>query len=156
MTSSVFPRVVASGTISFFEILCYSNLKNRVSICSAQTHSEDIGQTKQAHREFIGSYIVLGKNNGKWNWTLSGMYSKISLQLMETTGSQKSVTVNACSLVSPCSGMDIFPTLLSLADITAPADRHYDGYDATNVLLHGEQTGREVVTQQIHFPTTSF
>lgn len=52
--------------------------------------------------------------------------------------------------------MDIFPTLLSLADITAPADRRYDGFDATNILLHGEQTGREVLMKhnyQIHFPT---
>lgn len=44
-----------------------------------------------------------------------------------------------------CSGMDIFPTLLSLADVTAPSDRHYDGIDATNVLLHGEQRGHEVL-----------
>lgn len=43
------------------------------------------------------------------------------------------------------SGMDIFPTLLSLADIAAPADRRYDGFDATNILLHGEQTGRELL-----------
>lgn len=52
--------------------------------------------------------------------------------------------------------MDIFPTLLSLADIAAPADRRYDGFDATNILLHGEQTGREVLMKlnfQIKFPT---
>ncbi|XP_041818277.1 arylsulfatase G isoform X1 [Chelmon rostratus] len=41
------------------------------------------------------------------------------------------------------SGMDIFPTLLSLAGVTPPSDRHYDGIDATNVLLHGEQSGHE-------------
>lgn len=45
-----------------------------------------------------------------------------------------------------CSGMDIFPTLLSLAGVTPPSDRHYDGIDATNVLLHGEQSGHEVLT----------
>ncbi|XP_076616094.1 arylsulfatase G [Chaetodon auriga] len=41
------------------------------------------------------------------------------------------------------SGMDIFPTLLSLAGVTPPSDRHYDGIDATNILLHGEQSGHE-------------
>ncbi|XP_034716176.1 arylsulfatase G-like [Etheostoma cragini] len=41
------------------------------------------------------------------------------------------------------SGMDIFPTLLSLAGVTPPSDRRYDGIDATNILLHGEQTGHE-------------
>uniref|UniRef100_A0A3Q4AGU0 Arylsulfatase G n=1 Tax=Mola mola TaxID=94237 RepID=A0A3Q4AGU0_MOLML len=41
------------------------------------------------------------------------------------------------------SGMDIFPTLLSLAGVPPPSDRHYDGIDATNILLHGEQSGRE-------------
>nr|XP_020462007.1 arylsulfatase G [Monopterus albus]XP_020462008.1 arylsulfatase G [Monopterus albus] len=41
------------------------------------------------------------------------------------------------------SGMDIFPTLLSLAGITPPPDRRYDGIDATNILLYGEQTGHE-------------
>lgn len=40
--------------------------------------------------------------------------------------------------------MDIFPTLLSLADVTPPSDRHYDGIDATSVLLHGGQSGHEV------------
>ncbi|XP_037610949.1 arylsulfatase G isoform X2 [Sebastes umbrosus] len=40
-------------------------------------------------------------------------------------------------------GMDIFPTLLSLAGVTPPSDRRYDGIDATNILLHGEQTGHE-------------
>ncbi|CAJ1080765.1 arylsulfatase G [Xyrichtys novacula] len=41
------------------------------------------------------------------------------------------------------SGMDIFPTLLSLAGVTPPSDRRYDGIDATNILLHGEQGGHE-------------
>lgn len=44
-----------------------------------------------------------------------------------------------------CSGMDIFPTLLSLAGVTPPSDRSYDGIDVTNTLLHGEQTGHEVL-----------
>lgn len=42
--------------------------------------------------------------------------------------------------------MDIFPTLLSLAGVTPPSDRRYDGIDATNILLHGEQIGHEVLT----------
>uniref|UniRef100_A0A3Q3LPM0 Arylsulfatase G n=1 Tax=Mastacembelus armatus TaxID=205130 RepID=A0A3Q3LPM0_9TELE len=41
------------------------------------------------------------------------------------------------------SGMDIFPTLLSLAGMTPLSDRCYDGIDATNVLLYAEQTGHE-------------
>ncbi|KAM3592798.1 uncharacterized protein V6R79_025352 [Siganus canaliculatus] len=41
------------------------------------------------------------------------------------------------------SGMDIFPTLLSLAGIIPPADRRYDGIDATNVLLHGDHRGHK-------------
>ncbi|KAM9336525.1 arylsulfatase G [Symphorus nematophorus] len=41
------------------------------------------------------------------------------------------------------SGMDIFPTLLSLAGVTPPSDRRYDGMDATNIFLQGEQTGHE-------------
>uniref|UniRef100_A0A3Q1EP93 Arylsulfatase G n=1 Tax=Acanthochromis polyacanthus TaxID=80966 RepID=A0A3Q1EP93_9TELE len=41
------------------------------------------------------------------------------------------------------SGMDVFPTLLSLAGVTPPSDRRYDGIDATNILLHHEQTGHE-------------
>lgn len=41
------------------------------------------------------------------------------------------------------SGMDILPTLVSLAGATLPSDRPYDGIDATNVLLHQEQTGHE-------------
>ncbi|XP_076007609.1 arylsulfatase G [Genypterus blacodes] len=41
------------------------------------------------------------------------------------------------------SGMDIFPTLLSLAGVTPPSDRRYDGMDATDVLLRGQQSGRE-------------
>ncbi|XP_029384006.1 arylsulfatase G isoform X2 [Echeneis naucrates] len=41
------------------------------------------------------------------------------------------------------SGMDIFTTLLSLAGVTPPSDRRYDGIDASKVLLHGEQIGHE-------------
>ncbi|XP_061160559.1 arylsulfatase G-like isoform X1 [Syngnathus typhle] len=44
------------------------------------------------------------------------------------------------------SGMDIFPTLLSLAGVTPPSDRRYDGIDVTNTLLHGGvQTGHTVL-----------
>lgn len=49
------------------------------------------------------------------------------------------------SLFHSCSGMDIFTTLLSLADITPPADRRYDGTDATNILLKGEKNGHTVI-----------
>lgn len=39
------------------------------------------------------------------------------------------------------SGMDIFPTILSLAGVDPPSDRHYDGIDITPILLHGSDTG---------------
>ncbi|XP_047464114.1 arylsulfatase G [Mugil cephalus] len=41
------------------------------------------------------------------------------------------------------SGMDIFPTVLSLAGVTPPTDRRYDGIDATNVLMRREEMGHE-------------
>ncbi|KAJ7984787.1 hypothetical protein DPEC_G00358400 [Dallia pectoralis] len=41
------------------------------------------------------------------------------------------------------SGLDILPTLLSLAGVKLLPDRRYDGIDATDVLLHGNETGRE-------------
>lgn len=41
------------------------------------------------------------------------------------------------------SGMDIFSTVLSLAGVTPPSDRRYDGLDATDILLRGEQTGHQ-------------
>lgn len=41
--------------------------------------------------------------------------------------------------------MDIFPTLLSLADATPPADRRYDGTDVTNILLKGQKSGHKVI-----------
>ncbi|KAI3364974.1 hypothetical protein L3Q82_001137 [Scortum barcoo] len=41
------------------------------------------------------------------------------------------------------SGMDIFPTLLSLAGVTPPSERRYDGIDATDILLRGEHVGHE-------------
>ncbi|XP_077360083.1 arylsulfatase G-like isoform X2 [Festucalex cinctus] len=43
------------------------------------------------------------------------------------------------------SGMDIFPTVLSLSGVTPPTDRRYDGIDITSVLLHGEQTAHKVL-----------
>lgn len=42
------------------------------------------------------------------------------------------------------SGMDIFPTVLSLAGVTPPSDRRYDGIDATDIVLQPGHTGREV------------
>ncbi|XP_010904513.2 arylsulfatase G isoform X2 [Esox lucius] len=41
------------------------------------------------------------------------------------------------------SGLDIFPTLLSLAGVKPLPDRRYDGMDATDVLLHGTETGHK-------------
>ncbi|KAL0983899.1 hypothetical protein UPYG_G00134520 [Umbra pygmaea] len=41
------------------------------------------------------------------------------------------------------SGLDIFPTLLSMAGVRPLPDRRYDGIDATDVLLHGKETGHE-------------
>ncbi|KAM4715655.1 arylsulfatase G isoform 1-T2 [Anableps anableps] len=41
------------------------------------------------------------------------------------------------------SGMDIFPTVLSMAGVAPPSDRRYDGIDATNILLHGDHSGHE-------------
>lgn len=41
--------------------------------------------------------------------------------------------------------MDIFPTLLSLAGVIPPSSRHYDGIDATHILLHGQHAGHEVL-----------
>lgn len=42
-----------------------------------------------------------------------------------------------------CSGMDIFSTILSLAGVDPPSDRHYDGIDVTDILLHGSDTGHK-------------
>lgn len=42
------------------------------------------------------------------------------------------------------SGLDIFPTLLSLAGVNPPKDRQYDGIDMTDVLLGKTDTGRKV------------
>ncbi|KAF4085127.1 hypothetical protein AMELA_G00113730 [Ameiurus melas] len=41
------------------------------------------------------------------------------------------------------SGMDIFSTVLSLAGVDPPSDRHYDGIDITHILLHGSDTGHK-------------
>ncbi|KAI1896650.1 hypothetical protein AGOR_G00096950 [Albula goreensis] len=41
------------------------------------------------------------------------------------------------------SGLDIFPTVLSLAGVQAPSHRHYDGVDVTDVLLHRSKTGHK-------------
>ncbi|XP_062331657.1 arylsulfatase G isoform X2 [Osmerus eperlanus] len=53
-----------------------------------------------------------------------------------------SIAVNSISSAL-LSGLDVFPTLLSLAGVEPPSDRHYDGVDASEVLLHGAQTGHE-------------
>lgn len=39
--------------------------------------------------------------------------------------------------------MDIFPTILSLAGVDPPSDRHYDGIDITHILLSGSDTGHK-------------
>ncbi|XP_050922277.1 arylsulfatase G isoform X2 [Lates calcarifer] len=94
--------------------------------------------------QYAGS---VGPFKGKWQASRGGGSSK------RTTweGGHRVPTVaywpgripantNSSALLS---GMDIFPTLLSLAGVTPPSDRRYDGIDATNVLLRGEQTGHE-------------
>lgn len=41
------------------------------------------------------------------------------------------------------STLDILPTLATLADVPLPADRKYDGYDLTPVLLNGDESPRK-------------
>ncbi|MBN3300611.1 arylsulfatase G [Amia ocellicauda] len=41
------------------------------------------------------------------------------------------------------SGLDIFPTVLSLAGASLPPHRHYDGIDVTKVLFHHSDTGHK-------------
>ncbi|XP_026993413.1 arylsulfatase G isoform X3 [Tachysurus fulvidraco] len=41
------------------------------------------------------------------------------------------------------SGMDIFPTILSLAGVDPPSDRHYDGIDVVHILLNESDTGHK-------------
>lgn len=41
------------------------------------------------------------------------------------------------------SGMDIFPTILSLASVKPPSDRRYDGIDITDILLNDLDTGHK-------------
>ncbi|KAK1162245.1 hypothetical protein AOXY_G18599 [Acipenser oxyrinchus oxyrinchus] len=41
--------------------------------------------------------------------------------------------------------LDILPTVLSLAKVGLPLDRHYDGMDATEVLFNRSQTGRKTL-----------
>ncbi|XP_015211594.2 arylsulfatase G isoform X1 [Lepisosteus oculatus] len=41
------------------------------------------------------------------------------------------------------SGLDIFPTVLSLAGESLPSQRQYDGIDVTKVLLHQSDTGHK-------------
>lgn len=94
--------------------------------------------------QYAGS---VGPFTGKWQTTRGGGSAK------RTTweGGHRVPTVAYWSGRIPAnttssallSGMDIFPTLLSMAGVTAPADRRYDGIDATNILLHGEQGGHE-------------
>lgn len=42
------------------------------------------------------------------------------------------------------SGLDIFPTVLSLAGVKPPSDRRYDGIDITDVLLNDSESGHKV------------
>jgi len=42
-----------------------------------------------------------------------------------------------------CSSMDLFPTLLALADVKVPQDRVYDGYDIRRMLFSGAQSPRD-------------
>ncbi len=41
------------------------------------------------------------------------------------------------------STLDLFPTIATLAGLTMPPDRKYDGYDLTGVLMRGEESPRK-------------
>ncbi|KAA0725235.1 Arylsulfatase G [Triplophysa tibetana] len=43
------------------------------------------------------------------------------------------------------SGMDIFPTILSLVGVKPPSDRHYDGIDITDILLNDSNSGHKSI-----------
>jgi hypothetical protein len=43
-----------------------------------------------------------------------------------------------------CSVLDIFPTVVALAGASLPQGRHFDGLDASEVLLGGSQVGHRV------------
>ncbi|XP_062859177.1 arylsulfatase G [Trichomycterus rosablanca] len=43
------------------------------------------------------------------------------------------------------SGLDIFPTVLSLADVEPPSDRKYDGIDISHILLQDSDTGHKTL-----------
>ncbi|XP_056628141.1 arylsulfatase G-like isoform X3 [Triplophysa dalaica] len=43
------------------------------------------------------------------------------------------------------SGMDIFPTILSLAGVKPPSDRRYDGMDITDILLNDSNSGHKSI-----------
>ncbi|XP_049320310.1 arylsulfatase G isoform X2 [Astyanax mexicanus] len=51
-----------------------------------------------------------------------------------------SPNTNSSALLS---GLDIFPTVLSLAGVEPPSDRRYEGIDITDVLLHDADTGHK-------------
>ncbi|KPP64304.1 arylsulfatase G-like [Scleropages formosus] len=84
-----------------------------------------------------------------------GCYSKVALPLFEnlTIIEQpldlwtlaEMYTTTAVRILHRSSGLDIFPTVLSLAEVEAPSNRRYDGIDATDTLLHGSETGRKSV-----------
>ena len=42
------------------------------------------------------------------------------------------------------SSMDIFPTVVKLADAKMPSDRHFDGMDISDVLFEGQNEAHEV------------
>lgn len=42
--------------------------------------------------------------------------------------------------------LDIFPTIVTLANGTLPANRQYDGIDISNILRGGAQKGHQVCT----------
>ncbi|KAM7381898.1 hypothetical protein PAMA_012652 [Pampus argenteus] len=94
--------------------------------------------------EYAGS---VGPFKGEWQSSRGGGSAKRTTweggHRVPTVAYWPGVILANTTSTALLSGMDIFPTLLSLAGITPPSDRRYDGIDATNILLHGEKTGHK-------------
>eukprot|EP00064_Thunnus_orientalis_P014914 superscaffoldBa00002672_g14961 len=94
--------------------------------------------------QYAGS---VGPFEGKWQSSRGGGSAKRTTweggHRVPTVAYWPGVILANTTSAALLSGTDIFPTLLSLAGVTPPSDRGYDGIDATNILLRGEQTGHE-------------
>lgn len=111
------------------------------SMCAL--HVGDNGPWEQKC-QYAGS---VGPFEGKWQSSRGGGSAKRTTweggHRVPTVAYWPGVILANTTSAALLSGMDIFPTLLSLAGVTPPSDRGYDGIDATNILLRGEQTGHE-------------